>query len=127
MQIKNLHVPLNQLLKYDLNSSSILLYSVILYHAYHQDCITTNKTLADELGISERTVQNSLKELKDKDCIKVEIEKIPNGSEIRHITPLVLFDMVIAPGSASYVRWRNRTVGYNESDDSNGFAGFEVI
>ena len=113
MNIKCLNIPLSQLLKYDLKSNSILLYGVLLFHAYTKDCITTNKTLAEETNTSERTVQNSLKELKDKNVIQITFETLKNGVQIRHIKPLVLFDVVIAPNN------RN-------SEVNDIYAGFEV-
>lgn len=113
MTISMLKIPYRQLIPYELSSTSILLYGILLFYAYERDCITTNKTLAEQLKISERSVQNCLKELKEKNVISIKFEKLQNNTEIRHITPLVLFDVVIAPNN-------------KKSEVNDIYAGFEV-
>jgi len=97
MDIELLKIPFSKLLKYELQSSSILLYGVILYHTYN-DTRTwiTNRTLAEECNLSERTVQNCLSELKDKKCIDIKFEQ-ENRFQVRYITPLILFDLKLVP------------------------------
>lgn len=113
MKISMLKIPYRQLVPYELSSTSILLYGILLFYAYERDCITTNKTLAEQLQITERSVQNCLKELKDKNVINITFEKLQNNVEVRHITPLVLFDLVIAPNN-------------KKSETTDIYAGFEV-
>ena len=108
-----LKIPYRQLLPYELSSTSILLYGILLFYAYERDCITTNKTLAEQLKITERSIQNCLKELKDKKVIDIKFEKLPNNTEVRHIVPLVLFDVVVVPNN-------------KKSEATDIYAGFEV-
>lgn len=114
MEIKDLHIPLSQLLKFELNTTEMIVYGVILYHAYKGNCTTTNKTLAKEVGITERTITTTLKTLDEKKCIKVEyIQR--DRYQLRKITPLVLFDLIIAPNN------------YRESQEDNENGGFRKL
>lgn len=108
MEIKDLHIPLAQLLKFDLNSTEMIVYGVILFHAYKGNCTTTNKTLAKECGITERTITTTLKSLNDKKTIKVEYVQ-RDRFQLRKITPLILFDLYIAPNN------------YKDDDNNGGF------
>lgn len=118
MNIDLLKIPYAKLLSYKLQSSSILLYGVLLYHAYNKgNTWITNRTLSEECNVSERTIGNCLKELKEQGCIDIRYEK-ENRFEIRYITPLVLFDVKITPNN-----YKARKGA--EAEDDN--AGFEVL
>lgn len=114
MEIKDLHIPLSQLLKYELNTTEMIVYGVILYHAYKSNCTTTNKTLAKEIGITERTITTTLKALDEKKCIKVEYVQ-RDRYQLRKITPLVLFSFEIAPNN------------YREPTEDNENGGFRKL
>lgn len=115
MNIDLLKIPYSKLLKCGLQSNSILLYGVILFHTYNDSRTwITNRTLAEECNLSERTVQNCLSELKEKKCIDIKYEK-ENRFEVRYITPLILFDLKVVPKN-----YKPKGV-----EDEN--AGFEVL
>lgn len=112
MNIELLKIPFSKLLNKELQSTSILLYGVILYHTYN-DTRTwiTNRTLAEECNISERTVNNCLNELKEKKCIEIRFEQ-ENRFQVRYITPLIFFDLKLVPKNYK---------PSNNNDDNGGF------
>lgn len=89
--IKEIRIPVELLQPYNLTLSSKYLYGVLLWHSYNGKCYCTNKTLSDEVGVSIRTIQNSLKELETKKVVLVEFnfDKKLN-CDVRYITPLVI-------------------------------------
>lgn len=99
MGIEELKIPLKKLLDKELQSSSILIYGVLLYHAYkNSNTWITNYTISKESGVSQRTVGNALKELKDKECIKIEYRN-EGRFQVRYITPLILFEIKLVPNN----------------------------
>lgn len=113
MDINKITIPLHQLLKKGVkNSTSMLLYGVIVFHSYHQDATwVSNRTLAKELDISERQVQNCLKDLLEHDCIDITNEKDEQNRDIRNITPKVM----------PPVKYVSNTYGNSKKDDNGGF------
>lgn len=112
MNINDLHLPLAKLLPYKLNGNAMIVYGVILHHAYKRACYCKNSTLAAETGCSVRTIQNAIKELDEKKCIKLEYKDL-DGFQCRYITPLILFDVVLTP--------ENFKRDKNEFDVNGGF------
>lgn len=113
MDIEMLKIPYSKLLKRGLQGNSILLYGVLLFHTYNDNKTwITNKTLSSECGVSERTVNNCLTELKDKKCIDIKFET-EGRYQIRYIVPLILFDLKLVP--------KNYKPKNDEQDDNGGF------
>ena len=99
MNIDTLKIPFSKLTKLELSGNCIVLYGVILFHAYQNETTwITNKLLAKECNIAERTVQNCLKELQDKGAIEIRYEQ-ENGFSVRYIKPLILFDVKVVPNN----------------------------
>lgn len=99
MNIDTLKIPFAKLVKLELNGNCIVLYGVLLYHAYQKENTwVTNKTLSEECNISERTIQNCLKELKDKGAIDITYEN-EGPYQVRYIKPLILFDIKVVPNN----------------------------
>lgn len=71
MLIDTIKIPLKELQETGLkNPSAYILYGIILYHSYNNDQTwVTNKSLAEEMNISERQIINNLKELEKYKCI----------------------------------------------------------
>lgn len=89
--IKEIRIPVELLQPYNLTLSSKYLYGILLWHSYNGKCYCTNTTLSKEVGVTTRTIQNSLKELENKKVILVEFlfdDKLK--CDVRYITPLVI-------------------------------------
>ena len=63
----------NNILVADLQKELKLLYIILMMYAFRkQSCFPSVKTLAQNIGVDERTVRRNLRRLEDKGWIKVE-------------------------------------------------------
>lgn len=86
----NLFLKVNKdLFKLGLNPTEILLLAqVIEYNTNTGDCFISDKTLAEQFGISESTVSRGIKSLIDKGFLTRKTENV-KGGRIRHLTAVL--------------------------------------
>jgi len=83
-----LNIPMS-MLKMGFSSSALLLYGLLYKMSYlgWDGCYPTNKTLADTLGLTPRSINLLLKELLEKGAIRIRFDE--NNKNIRWIKPLI--------------------------------------
>lgn len=82
-----LNIPM-AMLKKGFSSSALLLYGLIYKMSYTGwDCYPTNKTLADTLGLTARSINLLLNELLEKGAISIRYDT--ENKNLRWIKPLI--------------------------------------
>lgn len=94
-----------------LSPTSKLLYALIFNCCTKSDCFASNEYFCEMLNISDRQVQNCLKQLKENQCISIKFDK-----KARYISALVTYD-IITP--------RNKNTDLSEF--ASKFGDFEVL
>ena len=82
----NLFLKINKdLFKLELNPTEILVLAQIMeFNTNTGDCFITDKQLAQQFNVSEKTISRSMKVLEDKNYIKRETRNV-KGGKVRHI------------------------------------------
>ncbi len=90
-----LNIPMS-MLKMGFSSSALLLYGLLYKMSYlgWDGCYPTNKTLADTLGLTPRSINLLLKELLDKGAIRIRFDE--NNKNLRWIKCLISNEVPIA-------------------------------
>lgn len=83
----NLFLKVNKdLFKLGLNPTEILILAQIMeFNTNTGDCFISDKVLAENFGVSEKTISRSIKALEDKGFIKRDTKNV-KGGKVRHLT-----------------------------------------
>lgn len=110
-----LNIPMSMLHK-GFSSSALLLYGLIYKMSYTgwEGCYPTNKTLAQTLGLTPRSINLLLNELLDKKAISIRYDS--ENKNLRWIKPLISNEVPILS---------SRGVKNNPIDQENG--GFSML
>ena len=110
-----LNIPMS-MLKIGLSSSALLLYGLLYKMSYTgwEGCYPTNKTLANTLGLTPRSINLLLNELLEHKCISIRYDE--ENKNLRWIKCLISNEVPIAS---------SRAVKNNPIDQPNG--GFRSL